>query len=67
MKNIAISINSLGTGGAEKQSLLLAETLSRNHKVTLIVFDSNSKDLLSRYRNLNISFKISPFFLLSLE
>ena len=58
MKNIAISINSLGKGGAEKQSLLLAETLSKNHNVTLVVFDTTSRDLLLNNNKSDISFKI---------
>lgn len=57
MKNIAISINSLGKGGAEKQSLLLADTLSKKHKVTLIVFDSSSQELILK-NNLQKNFKL---------
>ncbi len=38
-KHIAITINSLRAGGAEKQCILLAEALHKDHIVTLIILD----------------------------
>jgi len=39
-KNICITINSLGPGGAEKQSLLLAKALKDYHNVILVILKS---------------------------
>lgn len=36
-KNICITINSLGPGGAEKQSLLLAKALKQHHNIILVI------------------------------
>lgn len=40
-KNIAITINSLGPGGSEKQSLLLAKALKPYHNTLLIILSPN--------------------------
>jgi glycosyltransferase involved in cell wall biosynthesis len=39
-KNICITINSLGPGGAEKQSLLLAKALKHDHNIVLVILES---------------------------
>lgn len=39
-KNICITINSLGPGGAEKQSLLLAKALKDQHRIVLVILNS---------------------------
>ena len=38
MRNIAILVNTLESGGAEKQSIYLLNALSDNYKINLIVF-----------------------------
>lgn len=38
-KNICITINSLGPGGAEKQCLLLAKALSPHHTTTVVILN----------------------------
>ncbi|MCD7924625.1 MAG: glycosyltransferase family 4 protein [Bacteroides sp.] len=40
MKNIAIFVKNLNSGGAEKQSVLLAKALANNYIVHYIIFDS---------------------------
>ena len=42
-KNICIAINSLEMGGAEKQSVLLAEALKPFHNIVLVVVDPQKK------------------------
>jgi len=39
-KNICITINSLGPGGAEKQSLLLAKALKHDHNIVLVILNA---------------------------
>lgn len=44
MKNIAIFVKNLGSGGAEKQSVLLAKNLAKERNTHYIIFDGNIVD-----------------------
>lgn len=44
MKNIAILVNTLKTGGAEKQSIILLNVLMKHYNTTLIVFHGDLID-----------------------
>ena len=59
MKRIAIFINTLETGGAEKQSLILADALSQLYIVTIIVWSPSNSKLYNYYKeNKNFSFAL---------
>lgn len=52
MKNICISISSLGSGGAEKQSLLLAKALNEKYSVSFLALrDNNIQDERQTYND----------------
>lgn len=61
-KNICITINSLEMGGAEKQSVLLAQALNPFHNVTLVVIDPNKEVIPARSKVLEAE-GITPIFL----
>ena len=57
MKNVAIFVSTLGTGGAEKQAALLANVLSRHYQVHVVALYSirdNSEYVLNLLKTANI-------------
>lgn len=58
-KNICITINSLGRGGAEKQCILLAQALHPFHNVTLVILDPRevSTPRLSMLKKENLGYE----------
>lgn len=61
MANIGILMKNLQVGGAQKQSMLLAQVLKKKHKLTFIVFNGNR--ISDRFQSLANDFGINHYIL----